>query len=98
MASRSLARHSPNSSKFISVRGGFEPHVAYGLVYEAKDPKVQGIGFAATRDLISFLRYAQDASNPLAGTIHKAIAFRVSQAGNFLKISTTRLVNSKQEP
>jgi hypothetical protein len=74
-------------AEFISVRGGFEPHVAYRLVYEAKDPKLQGIGFAATRDLISFLRYAQDASNPLAGTIHKAIAFGVSQAGNFLKTS-----------
>ncbi len=75
-------------AKYISLRGGFIPNVAYGLVYEAKDPKVQGIGFAATRDLISFLRYAEDTSsapNPLAGKIRKAIAFGISQAGNFLK-------------
>ena len=41
----------------------------YSFVYRARDPRVNGIGFAAVRDLISFLRYEDaDASgnpNPL---------------------------------
>ena len=36
----------------------------YSFVYRAKDPKVMGIGFAAVRDLIAFLKSAdKDASN-----------------------------------
>ena len=35
----------------------------YSFVYRAKDPKVMGIGFAAVRDLVSFLKNANaDAS------------------------------------
>ncbi|GAA4340433.1 alpha/beta hydrolase domain-containing protein [Pigmentiphaga soli] len=41
----------------------------YQFVYRARDPKVMGIGFAAVRDLLSFLRYseqdAQGTPNPL---------------------------------
>ncbi|MFZ1908435.1 MAG: alpha/beta hydrolase domain-containing protein [Burkholderiales bacterium] len=41
----------------------------YSFVYRAKDPRVNGIGFAAVRDLISFLRYsdadAEGTPNPL---------------------------------
>ncbi len=41
----------------------------YSFVYRARDPRVNGIGFAAVRDLVSFLRYdAADVSghaNPL---------------------------------
>jgi hypothetical protein len=38
----------------------------YEFVYEAKDPRVMGIGHAATRDFVSFLKYADkdDAGNP----------------------------------
>jgi hypothetical protein len=72
----------------ISLRGGFKGKVEYGLIYEGRDPTVQGIGFAVTRDLISFLRHTEDsplATNPLAGAIRKVIGFGVSQAGNYLK-------------
>jgi hypothetical protein len=44
----------------------------YEFVYEAKDPKVMGIGHAATRDFLSFLKYADEDDfgnpNPLATT------------------------------
>jgi hypothetical protein len=38
----------------------------YEFVYQAKDPKLMGIGHAATRDFVSFLEYAEkdDAGNP----------------------------------
>jgi hypothetical protein len=35
----------------------FEPGLIYDFWYPATDPKILGIGFAATRDLVSFLRY-----------------------------------------
>lgn len=73
----------------ISLRGGFDPAFAYELSYIAKDPKVLGVGLAATRDLIAFLRYAahdaQGAPNPVGGSIRWSIGLGVSQAGNFLK-------------
>src|SRR3984957_9412326 len=55
----------------LCLKGGFNPAYLYELVYTAKDPKVHGIGFAATRDLNSYLRYCvQDdtgTANPLRG-------------------------------
>ncbi|RKP44447.1 alpha/beta hydrolase domain-containing protein [Pararobbsia silviterrae] len=43
----------------------------YSFVYEAADPTVNGIGFAAVRDLVAFLRYrpsdATGHANPLNG-------------------------------
>jgi hypothetical protein len=78
----------PDPTK-ISLRGGFDPAFTFVLVYEAKDPKILGVGFAATRDFIAFLRYgAADHAgrpNPLAGGIKCTTAAGVSQAGNFLR-------------
>jgi len=73
----------------VCVKGGFNPAYLYELAYTAKDPKVQGIGFAATRDLNSYLRYgAKDETgtpNVLAGRITKAISQGSSQSGTFLR-------------
>src|SRR5690606_15955539 len=43
----------------LCVRDGFDPARLYELVYTARDPLVLGIGLAATRDLVSFLRHDQ---------------------------------------
>jgi hypothetical protein len=68
---------------------GFDAGAIYELIYTAKDPKVMGLGFAATRDIVSFLRYekadAAGGENPLAGRIDKAIGFGLSQSGRFLQ-------------
>ena len=72
----------------LCVRGGFDPRLAYTLAFTAKNPKVLGIGFAATRDLVSFLRYDAGAANPLAGRMRWAIGRGVSQSGNFLRAFT----------
>ena len=73
----------------LCVKGGFDPKLAYTLAFTAKDPKVLGIGFAATRDLIGFLRYGEWTSsgdaNPLAGRMRWAVGRGVSQSGNFLR-------------
>jgi len=45
----------PSTTK-ICLSGGFDTNHIYELVYTAKNPTVAGLGFAATRDFISFLR------------------------------------------
>jgi hypothetical protein len=72
------------------VAGGFRPGYLYELVCEAEGPIVQGLGFAATRDLISFLRYDDSAKNPLRRAdgkpaIERTHGFGVSQSGRFLR-------------
>jgi hypothetical protein len=69
----------------LCVKGGFDPKLAYTLAFTAKNPKVLGIGFAATRDLVAFLRYDASAANPLAGKMRWAIGRGVSQSGNYLR-------------
>lgn len=75
--------------RMLCLREGFNPALLYELHYEARDPKVLGIGFAAIRDVASFFRYADkdDAGtpNPLAGHIKHAIVQGISQSGNTLK-------------
>ena len=71
----------------------FKIGAIYQLVYRAADPPVEGIGFAATRDLVSFLRHEQkdDAgtANPLlAGGrpgVTRALAHGTSQSGRYLR-------------
>jgi len=66
----------------------FDAGAIYEFIYTARDPKVMGLGFAATRDIVSFLRNeATDAAgtaNPLAGRIDRAIGFGASQSGRYL--------------
>jgi hypothetical protein len=77
------------SATQICLKDGFSPDAIYELLYTAKDPTVSGLGFAATRDLIAFLRHAQkdDAgtANPLAGAIRTALTHGTSQAGRYLR-------------
>jgi hypothetical protein len=67
----------------VALDGGFEPGRIYDVVYRARDPRVVGTGLAGTRDLISFLKYAE-AGNPLRG-IRYAYGWGVSQSGRFLR-------------
>jgi len=73
----------------ISIKGSFDPTYLYELVFKAKDPPVLGIGFAATRDIVSFFRHADKdesgTANPLRGAVTHVIAQGTSQAGNFVK-------------
>jgi hypothetical protein len=67
---------------------GFDAGAIYEFIYIARDPKVMGLGFAATRDVVSFLRNetADQAgtANPLAGRIERAVGFGLSQSGRYL--------------
>jgi len=85
-----------NRSVRLLPRGtNFAPYKIYDIWYEATGSTVMGVGFAATRDLVAFLRYERadrnGAANPMipdgaqrSGVQH-ALAFGVSQAGRFLR-------------
>jgi len=65
----------------------------YQLIYRAASPPVAGIGFAATRDFVSFLRYAAadgaGTANPLAiagkPAIQRTLVHGTSQSGRYLR-------------
>ena len=63
----------------------YDQGAAYEFVYPAKDPQVLGLGLAATRDVVSFLRHDTSDMNPLRGGIQFAIAHGSSQSGRYLK-------------
>jgi hypothetical protein len=81
--------------------GDMDAGAIYRFEYVGRDPKVMGLGFAATRDLIAFLRHASAAQgNPLADIaaapcparkrcgnepFASAIAMGVSQSGRYLR-------------
>ena len=71
---------------------GFDGGAIYEFIYQAQDPIVLGIGFAAVRDAVSFLRYeTADAAgnpNPLAtadGRATTALSLGISQSGRMLR-------------
>jgi Alpha/beta hydrolase domain len=76
------------------LSGGFDTNHIYELVYRGTDPQVLGIGLAATRDLVAFLRGStakhhkgvSGPVNPLAGAVDSTIGFGVSQSGRFLRL------------
>ena len=80
---------SDRSIRLLPEGTKFKPLRIYEAWYDAKNPKVTGIGFAATRDVMSFLRYVEKDTNgnvnPLAGTVRYAMGFGVSLSGRYLR-------------
>ena len=77
-----------NAIRLLPAGTSFIANDIYEFSYTAKDPTVNGIGFAAVRDFNSFLRYsaADDAGtrNPLAGDVTRIYTFAVSQPARML--------------
>lgn len=81
------------SDAHLCLPAGLSTNLIYDLVYEAQDARVMGLGFAATRDLVSFLRFDTGADNPLLRQapatqqppLRHTIGFGRSQSGRFLR-------------
>ena len=69
------------SANRVTVTGGFAPGRVYELSYKASNPAVSGLGFAAVRDLVSWLRRDDTGMTP----VRFAYAFGASQSGRFLR-------------
>ena len=71
----------------VTMPDGFEPGKIYEVIYQAKDPVVVGLGPAAIRDTVSFLKHG-GVETLLADQHHyikRALGFGVSQSGRFLR-------------
>ena len=80
----------PNTT-WICLNNGatFDPNRLYEITFKAANPLVLGIGYAATRDFVSFLHHDTAApdggTNPIAGTVGKTLGIGSSQSGAFLR-------------
>ena len=78
-----------SSTKDICLAGGFQNNMVYQLTYRAKNPRVMGLGYPATRDVVSFLRHAavDDAGtpNPLGTRITAALGQGISSSGMYFR-------------
>ena len=72
-------------SNHIYMEPGFEPGKFYQVLYSTTGAPVVGLGFLATRDLVSFLKYHTGPENPCSGDLAHAYAFGASQSGRFLR-------------
>jgi Alpha/beta hydrolase domain len=71
----------------VNMAAGFEPGKIYEVVYKSKDPVVVGLGPAAVRDAVSYLKYG-GVNTPLADIskeTRRALGFGISQSGRFLR-------------
>jgi hypothetical protein len=68
-----------SDARHVTMPDGFEPGKIYEVIYQAKDPVVAGLGSAAIRDMVAFLKHDQNSH------IQRAIGFGISQSGRFLR-------------
>jgi len=66
---------------YVHLNSGFVPGKIYELVYTAKNPAVAGVGLAAVRDFLSYLKYDPQATAP----VKRVYAVGISQSGRFLR-------------
>ena len=80
-----------NASEIEITRpAGFDAGAIYEFRYAARDPKPFGLGMAAVRDVVSFLKDnrpdARGQAHPLADVRHNVtVALGISQSGRFLR-------------
>lgn len=71
--------------RLLPVGTPFQQSHIYEFSYTAKNPVVAGIGLAATRDFVSFLRNAtSDHGNPLADDVQYTFSYSISQPSRAL--------------
>jgi hypothetical protein len=96
---------SPTTIALLPAGTNFTAGSIYELVYTAKNPWVAGIGFAAVRDLMSFLRTAKTdvtsgTANPLAGDVTRVVTYTLSQPSrtmnDFVWLGFNQDLNGKQ--
>ena len=71
----------------VTMEDGFEPGKIYEVIYQAKDPVLAGLGPAAVRDMVSFMKHGgvETLLADQQNYIKRAIGIGVSQSGRFLR-------------
>ncbi|HUO68215.1 MAG TPA: alpha/beta hydrolase domain-containing protein [Gammaproteobacteria bacterium] len=65
----------------VTLQDGFQAGRTYELAYDVANAPVAGLGFAAVRDAVSWIKSAPDAKV----SVQRALAFGSSQSGRFLR-------------
>jgi hypothetical protein len=77
-----------NSNSISLTSGNFKQGWIYELTYEGQNPPVLGVGNAAIRDFVSFIKYAssdrQGTANPLAGGVTHLMGWALSQPARLM--------------
>ncbi len=76
-----------SDQRHVIMDSGFKPGRIYEVIYQAKDPVLAGLGPAAIRDMVSYLKYdsPRDLLGPQSQSLKRAIGFGISQSGRFLR-------------
>jgi hypothetical protein len=69
------------SDRSLHLDSGFIPGKIYELVYIVQDPVIAGLGFAAVRDFVSWMKHSPESMAP----VKDAYAAGISQCGRFLR-------------
>jgi hypothetical protein len=73
----------------IEMSSGFQPGRLYEFVFEGASPAIAGLGFAAVRDFVSFLKHGGGDDVALLSEqnhyLKRSIGYGVSQSGRFLR-------------
>jgi hypothetical protein len=78
---------------FIHLNSGFAPGRIYEVVYVSQDPMVVGVGMAAIRDFLSYMKH-----EPLGlAPVQRAYAVGISQSGRFLRHFLYQDFNADEE-
>ncbi len=74
-------------ARTVRLTGAWPPRPGhlYEFHYEARDPKIQGLGLAATRDVVSHLRYDAAAIAITGVPLTHTLGLGISQAGRYLR-------------
>ena len=78
--------HPVPDAHHIHMESGFLPGKVYQVVYSTTGAPVVGLGFLATRDIVSFLKHGTAGEeNPCSDDVQYAYGFGASQSGRFLR-------------
>lgn len=70
----------------IYLASGFTPKRIYEVVYTSANPPLAGLGLAAIRDAVTYVKHDGAAELGLPrGTLDRALAFGISQSGRLLR-------------
>jgi Alpha/beta hydrolase domain len=83
---RSQWHFSADGSSIHLDGAGFQPGKIYELIYLARNPRVAGLGFAAVRDFVSYVKHGAEGVAPRP-VPHQSVVYGVgiSQSGRFLR-------------
>jgi hypothetical protein len=82
-------------NRSVKPLAAIEPGSIYDVRYKATKPRVLGIGYAATRDIVSHLRRL--GSDLLGRPLQHTLAFGISQAGRYLRDHIASGFNADEE-